>query len=200
MSVASANLLFATPSDASGVENYWSAVRTFMNSLPRFVGEGMQVTFTVALGAFIMSPAPRVSLTKPSLDTFFQPIITQLSDYGITYRYSSHQFEPFLESYEVRYRPIANVSDSILHGRLLPRFIVEDNIDQYMDAVRCIVDTNYFFIGLVLDVSQTPALKVAANSYWRKTLIASVLRGFLRLRELHGKSSESTVYDEHDAS
>ncbi|KAF2715312.1 hypothetical protein K504DRAFT_497184 [Pleomassaria siparia CBS 279.74] len=55
VSVASASLSFATsstPSDAPGVENYWGVVKTFMKSLPGFVDEGLQVTFTVAPGAF----------------------------------------------------------------------------------------------------------------------------------------------------
>jgi hypothetical protein len=47
-----------------------------------------------------------------------------------------------------------------------------------MNAVRDIIAANHIFVGLVLDVSKTPASKVAANPYWRKTLIASVLGTF----------------------
>ncbi|KAF1953532.1 FAD-binding domain-containing protein [Byssothecium circinans] len=162
--VSSTKLIFATPSNGPGIENYWGAVKTFTKLLPAFVDAGLEVTFTVAPGAFIQA-----------LDDLFQPILTQLTNDGIQYQYQSQQFPSFLQSYQAMNLPGANVSDSILGGRLLPRSVVEDNIDQYMEAVRYIIDASYIFVGLVLDVSQTPASKVAVNPYWRKTLISSVL-------------------------
>jgi hypothetical protein len=175
VSVTSAKLSFATPTNTSNVEDYWEGVKTLMQSLPSMVDAGLMITFTVAPGAFVISPAVGVGMTKQAVDSLLQPTLTQLTEDGIPYQYQSQQFSTFLQSYQTMNLPGANVSDAILGGRLLPRSVVEKEIDRYIIAVRSIVETNYVFVGLALDVSQTSASKVSANPYWRKTLIASVL-------------------------
>jgi hypothetical protein len=88
----------------------------------------LQVTFTVAPGAFVVAPATGINVTKQSLDAQFQPILTQLTNNGLPYQYLSQQFPSFLESYRAMNLPSANVSNAILGGRLLPRLVVKDKI------------------------------------------------------------------------
>lgn len=149
-----------------------------MECLPAMVDAGLQITFTVAPGAFLVSPATGVGMTKATIDALFQPTLARLTEGGLPYQYQSQEFSNFLQSYQTMNLPSANVSDSILGGRFLPRSVVGENIDAFMAAVRSISDANYLFVGIGLDVSKHPANNVTVNPYWRETLIASVMGTF----------------------
>lgn len=178
ISVSSAKLSFALPSTTTGIESFWEAVKTFAESLPEMVDRGLQVTWTLVPGVFLVSPATAPELSKHDLDELFRPTLKQLTRDGIPYQYQSEEFSTFLASYEAMILPGSNVSDSILGGQLLPRSVVEDDIEEFISTLRTITEANYVFAGLSLDVSRVPAHKTAAHPYWRKTLISAVLGTF----------------------
>ncbi|KAJ4340195.1 hypothetical protein N0V95_007576 [Ascochyta clinopodiicola] len=175
---SAANLMFAAPTDEAGIASFWDAIKTFAQSLPGMVDAGLQVTFTLAPGAFLVSPATGADVLKNTTDKLFKATLTKLDAAAIPYQYSSQEFPSFLDSYKANNLPGANVSDSILGGRMLPRSSVEADIDVFIASLKSIYALNYVFAGIGLDVSQTPASKVAANPYWRKALIVGVLGTF----------------------
>jgi FAD/FMN-containing dehydrogenase len=178
MHFSTARLAFASPTTANGIESYWEAVKTFAESLPEMVDAGLQVTWSLVPGAFLVTPATGAGVSKATLDSLFEPTLKQLQEDGIAYQYDSREFPSFLASYQTMSLPSANVSDSILGGRLLPRSAVEKDINKFMTAMREISAENYVVAGLALDVSQTPAHALAVNPYWRKTLINTVVGTF----------------------
>ena len=175
MRFSAAKLTFATPSTQDGGDRFWGAVKTFAQSLPKMIDSGLQVTFTLVPGALVISPATGAGVSKATTDRLFDATLKKLNGTGIPYQYSSQEFPTFLESYKTMNLPSANVSDSILGGRLLPRSSVEGDIDNFIATLKSISESNYVFAGLALDVRQTPADKVAANPYWRQTLINGVI-------------------------
>lgn len=177
-SVSAAKLSFASPADQAGSDNFWGAIKTFAQSLPAMVDAGLQVTFTLVPGAFIVSPATGVGVSRDTTDKLFNATLSKLDAAAIPYQYSSQEYASFLDSYKANNLPGANVSDSILGGRMLPRSSVGADIDTFIASLKAISASNYLFAGIGLDVSQTPASKVAANPYWRKTLIVGVLGTF----------------------
>lgn len=175
MRFSSAKLTFASPTTGDGIESFWEAVKTFAESLPEMVDAGLQVTWSLVPGAFLVTPATGAGVSKATLDGLFQPTLNQLQEDCIPYQYDSREFPSFLTSYTTMNLPSVNVSDSILGGKLLPRSAVEKDIDKFMAAMRAISADNYVIAGLALDVSQTPATALAVNPYWRKTLINAVV-------------------------
>ncbi|KAF1831502.1 FAD-binding domain-containing protein [Decorospora gaudefroyi] len=172
---SSAKLSFAMPTSKRGGEDFWEAVKTFMESLPEMVDGGLQVIWSLVPGAFVVTPATGAGVSKKALDKLFKPTLKQLNEDGIPYQYDSREFPSFLTSYEAMNLPGSNVSDAILGGRLLPRSVVERDINKFMAALRAINKEYYVIAGISLDVSQTPEWKVAAHPYWRKTLINTVI-------------------------
>ena len=72
--------------------------------------------------------------------------------------------------------PSPEVGNTIMGGRLIPRTVVTDNLDALVSTIRSTVDI-YFnvFAGITLDVSHQSSSAVAANPYWRKTIIHAVM-------------------------
>jgi hypothetical protein len=116
-----------------------------------------------------------VGIPVVTLDALFKSTLNQLTEDGIPYEYASQEFASFLESYETENLPGANVSISVLGGRLLPRSAAEEDIDDFMPALRAIYNSNYVFSGIALNVAQPPVAKIAANPFRRKTLVNAVI-------------------------
>ncbi|KAF2726470.1 FAD-binding domain-containing protein [Polyplosphaeria fusca] len=178
LATSAARLTFGMPAVESEVNKFWNVVKSFIQSLPEMVDEGLQVTFSLMPGAFLVTPATGAGVPQKKLDKLFQPTLKHLDKVKLPYQYDSKQFDSFLASYETMSLPSSNISNSILGGRLLPRSVAVEDVDQFLNALRTIYEANYVFAGLALDVSQTPPDKVSANPYWRKTLINGVLGTF----------------------
>jgi len=175
--VSAANLQFAMPTNGTGVTDYWASIKVFLESLPEMVDSGLQVVWTVVPGAFLVTPAIGVGIEQSTIDSVFQKTLNSLTAVGIPYSYASSSYSSFLSSYQATILSAsANVSNSVLGGRLMNRAVVQNSTDEFISVLQNTVSNNYVLTGVTLDVSKAVSVApVSVNPYWRETIFNAVL-------------------------
>jgi hypothetical protein len=173
--VSAASVSFAQPATATGETDFWDAVTVFVQSTQSMADAGLEVVWTVLPGFFIVSPATAPGLTQGALDQLFQPLISQLTNSNIEFNYESKSYPTFLSSYTAKFLPPSNVSNSIIGSRMISTDVLKDKIPEFVTAIKEIVASSFLFTGLTLDVSGQDSSAVAANPYWRKTVVLGTL-------------------------
>ena len=176
---AAASMSFAIPSTATGTNDFWTAVRTFLESLQDMVDSGLMVTWTLVPGAFFVGPASGPGVSQQTIDELFASTIAQLKKTNIPYQYGSQAFPTWLQSYQAFNLPSANVSNSIIGSRLIPRSVLEEQTEGFISALKTIVQNNFLAVGISLNVSKQKSSNVSVNPYWRQTLVHLALGTFL---------------------
>ncbi|KAF2180460.1 FAD-binding domain-containing protein [Zopfia rhizophila CBS 207.26] len=179
MIVSASNLTFAYEVDGSNADQFYDVIQTLIESLPDLVDVGATVYWTIVGNTFSVFPATAPGLSKAELDVLFKPTLSKLEEVGIPYRYYSQEFSTFLQSYQAMNIP-SNVSDSLLAGRMLPRSLIENDIGDLISAIRSIAEAGVVFVGVSLNVANVVSSPsaVAANPYWRQTLVVAVFGTF----------------------
>ena len=180
---AAATLTFAVPSTTTGTDDFWSSVRTFLGSLPAMVDSGLLVSWTLVPGAFLVSPASGPEVSQATIDRMFAPTLTRLNKTNIPYQYRSRSFSRWLQSYEAFNLPSANVSNSIIGSRLIPRSVIKRQVDDFISTLKTIVQNNFLAVGNSLTVSNQSSTSVAVNPYWRRTLVHLSIGTFLNYQD-----------------
>ncbi|TGO82544.1 hypothetical protein BPOR_0809g00050 [Botrytis porri] len=178
--LSSATLQFAPPATGNATA-YWNTVKVFLETLPSLVDGGLQLGWTLTPEVFLISPVTGFDVQQAKIDELFAPTISSLKAANISYAYTSSVSTSFLSYYESGGFG-ANVSNTNLAGRLLPRSIVQNSIDSFISILQTIVNNKLIFAGVTLDVKKpvvanAPAISV--NPYWRQTLITGVFGAYL---------------------
>jgi hypothetical protein len=168
---AAAAMSFAIQNTSTGADDFWTAVTTFVESLPSMVDAGLQVGWMLVPGAFIVSSASGPGVPQQTIDGLFGKTIAQLKKAEIPYQYSSQSFPTWLQSYEAFNLPSANVSNAIIGSRLIPRSVVEDQTQNLISALQTIVQHNFVAVGNSMTVSSQKSSNVSVNPYWRQTIV-----------------------------
>jgi hypothetical protein len=166
-----AGMSLAVPSTSTGTEDFWAAVEMFIESIPSIVDSGLHVSWTLAPGIFAVTPASGPGISQQEIDKLFEPTISQLNKTGIPYQYRSQSFSTWLQSYEAFNLPSANVSNGIIGSRLIPRPVVDEQIEDFISALQTIVQHNFIAVGNSINVPAQNSSNVAVNPYWRQTIV-----------------------------
>ncbi|KAI2467567.1 FAD-binding domain-containing protein [Annulohypoxylon bovei var. microspora] len=163
--------------DGSNTDAIYSAMGTFLQSLPSLVDAGAWIVWVAAPFGFLVMPAMVADVKASELDTYFQSTREKMDQLGLQYQYQSSDHPGFLQSYQSM-TSTWNVSDHNLGGRLMPRELVKDqeSTDSLVKAIRAI-SSETLMSGVAFNVANSVSSpdEVAANPYFRKTLFSAVL-------------------------
>ncbi|KAI1459879.1 FAD-binding domain-containing protein [Annulohypoxylon moriforme] len=163
--------------DGSNTDAIYSAMGTFLQSLPSLVDAGAWVVFVAAPFGFLVMPAMVADVKASELDDYFQSTRAKMDELGLQYQYQSADHSNFIQSYKSM-TSTWNVSDHNLGGRLIPRELVKDqeSTDSLVKAIRAIT-TKTLMSGVAFNVAKSVSSpdEVSANPYFRKTLFSAVL-------------------------
>lgn len=163
--------------DGNNTDAIYSAMGTFLQSLPSLVDAGAWVVFVAAPFGFLVMPAMVADLKASELDTYFQSTRERMDQLGLQHQYQSADYPGFLQSYQSM-TSTWNVSDFNIGGRLIPRELVKDqeSTDSLVKAIRAIT-TKTLMSGVAFNVAKSVSSpdEVAANPYFRKTLFSAVV-------------------------
>ncbi|KAI0881334.1 FAD-binding domain-containing protein [Annulohypoxylon maeteangense] len=163
--------------DGSNTDAIYSAMGTFLQSLPKLVDAGAWVVWVAAPFGFLVMPAMVADVKASELDTYFQATREKMDQLGLQYQYQSADYPGFLQGYKSM-TSTWNVSDHNVGGRLIPRELVKDqeSTDALVKAIRAIT-TKTLMSGVAFNVANSVSSpdEVSANPYFRKTLFSAVL-------------------------
>ncbi|KAG6369004.1 hypothetical protein INS49_003223 [Diaporthe citri] len=159
-------------------EALYSAVGTFIQTLPSLVDAGAIAIWVVIPEGFYVTPVIYPGIQSAELDAKLAPVTDSLQRLGLTYTYSSSSYPTFLTTFN-SVTTVSNVSDQNIGGRLIPRSLVEGNdITQLVDSIRYIsTQDGGVFVGNAINVRGGVASPddVAANPHFRDTLFSATI-------------------------
>lgn len=152
----------------------YSAVGTFIKTLPSIVDMGIYLSWVVAPFGFMLMPAVGPGFQDSDLDNILQPTVDEIHRLGLDYQYSSTTHPNWLAAYGST--GSWNVSNHNLGGRLIPRSLVENEPDELLKAIRHIA-SQAVMSGVTFNVANGVSSpdEVAVNPYLRETLISAVV-------------------------
>jgi hypothetical protein len=158
--------------NGTNTDALYEAVGTFLESLPDIVDSGVYAVWVAAPFGFMLMPAIAPDLHKEELDELIQPFIDKLIELGLEYQYRSYEKPTFLSNYNAQ-TSSWNVSDYNLGGRLIPRSVVEDDTEKFLDAIR-FISSKTLMSGVTFNVADSVSSPgdVAVNPYFRDTLVS----------------------------
>lgn len=164
---------YATVLDnGTNTDALYEAVGTFVETLPKLVDAGVFAVWVVAPFGFLLMPATAPDLHQKDLDKLLEPFTEKLNTLGLQYQYTSWEKPTFLSNYNSQ-TSSWNVSDYNLGGRLIPRSLIEQNPQGFVDAVR-FIGSQTIMSGVTFNVAKGVASPddVAVNPYFRKALVS----------------------------
>lgn len=171
---------------------FFEGVRTFAAGLPSLLDAGTASTWLNSNTSFSASPVVGFGIKQKELDALFTPILDNLQQLNISYGkswfsschlppecnigssvtdYSSAEFPTFLDMYTA----MASYCETALFqvgGRLIPRSILLNSLDDFTDALRQISDMNTLVSGVTFNVSKAPDIENAANPAFREASVS----------------------------
>ncbi|KAI1383023.1 FAD-binding domain-containing protein [Hypoxylon trugodes] len=158
--------------NGSNTDAIYSSMGTFFESLPSLVDAGAWVVWVASPAGFLIMPAMVSGLHQQELDSLLEPTKAVMDQLGLQYQYSSAEYKDFLSSYNSM-TSTWNVSDYNVGGRLIPRDLVENNVDGLVKAVQYI-SSQTLMSGVSFNVANATGNN-AANPYFRKTISSVVI-------------------------
>ena len=161
--------------NGSNADSIYSALGTFLHSLPSVVDAGVAAVWVAAPFGFMLMPAFAPELHQDEVDKLLKPTLDKMDALGLDYQYSSSEFPTFLSAYN-SLTSTWNVSDYNIGGRLIPRDLVSNNLDGLVEAIRYI-SSQTLMSGVTFNVKNgvPSADDVAVNPYFRKTLFSATV-------------------------
>lgn len=156
------------PDNGTNTDSLYSAIGNFIQRLPTLVDSGLFVLWLATPMGFMLSPAMAPGFDSDELDELLQPTLLDLEDLGLDYQYTSYNSPNFLTAYNAL-QGSWNVSDYNVGGRLIPRDIIENNIEGLTSAVRHI-GTKTLFSAVAYNLDIDRENKTSVNPYMRKSI------------------------------
>lgn len=117
---------------------YWDVIKTFISVLPKVLDSGAVSIWLASPDMFAMAPTTAPGITKPELESMFQPVIDKLDSNKIKYTYNTVEYPTYLDSYKAQNQPY-NISEYNMGGRLIQRSTVEQKNDGLIAGIREII-------------------------------------------------------------
>ncbi|KAI0110722.1 FAD-binding domain-containing protein [Nemania sp. FL0031] len=175
MALSTADLAFGIVDNASEtmIDTFYDAVDSFISRVPTINDAGAVAVWFISARTFTLSPMFGPSLTESDLNRLLYPVLARLDELNLNYTYSSHSYASVLEGVSIQ--PLVNVSNLNIGGRLIPRSAVEPTSLALTAAVRNITQIGGLFSGVSFNVSWHDPYSVAANPYWRDSVMDAVV-------------------------
>ncbi|KAH8431437.1 FAD-dependent oxidoreductase [Aspergillus melleus] len=157
-------------------EEFYRTVSRFYAILPDIVDAGAMCVWSLTNTSFSISPLTGPNIPATELVDLLSPFTDPLDEEEITYTISADDFPGYLSQFQ-SIMPDVPVSETQLGGWLIPRGIVQDNIENFTAAARQIVEDGASLVSVGLNVSKAVAGNVdnAVLPAWRDTLVHAVI-------------------------
>jgi FAD/FMN-containing dehydrogenase len=164
--------LFSTDNTTDAI---YDVLRVFLLTLPGIVDSGVMASWIAAPFGFLLMPAFAPDLHKAELDALLKPTIDKMKELNLDYQYNSGEHPTFLSAYS-SLSGTWNVSDYNLGGRLIPRSLVENDVDSLVEAIRYI-SAKTLVSGVSYNVKHGVSNpdEVGANPYFRQSIFSLAL-------------------------
>ncbi|RYP50372.1 hypothetical protein DL769_010961 [Monosporascus sp. CRB-8-3] len=165
------------PNNGTNADALYSAIGSFFRTMPALADAGAIAIWTAQPAGFALAPAIAPDMHAAELDGILQPALDRLDGLGLDYTYTSSENSSFLRTFESVSTSSSSVADYNIGGRLIPRYLVEDNLTALVGAVRY-VSSRAGIGGNVFNVKDKGVSSpdaVAANPYFRESLWVSTV-------------------------
>ncbi|KAI8634142.1 FAD/FMN-containing isoamyl alcohol oxidase MreA [Xylariaceae sp. FL1651] len=148
--IAASTAYLTVPINDTNINDTYSAIGTFIQTLPALADAGGYVAWQVVPQAFVVTPAFMPGMQAEELDNLLQPVLDKLDNASLAYEYTSSTNTTYLRTFN-SVSTICNVSDFFGGSKFVPRSVALDNTDGVVDVVRAI-GSQSIFIGVALNV------------------------------------------------
>ncbi|KAI1436360.1 hypothetical protein GGR50DRAFT_651932 [Xylaria sp. CBS 124048] len=174
--VSGGNLTFTSAGVSD--DDFYSAMQTFLLSLPAMADAGTWSAFQLISGIFILTPLFGPGLRKENIQALLEPTLKFLDAKNFTYSYNIQQYDKFYDGFN-NLIPFNNITEYNIGGRLIPRSLVVDDesIPPLMNAIKYILGEGGGIAGSHFNVSRFPLQGTAnaVNPVWRDSIFDAVL-------------------------
>lgn len=187
---ATANLTFSNQGVSQ--DTFYDTVETFVDSLiPLIDAQGTSAWFLLN-NTFSMTPATLPGGTREELDRILSPVVSKLEENNMAYSthhktipsphiakqaspaYYINEFPTYHSSFRSM-TPPCTVTEFLLGGRLIPRWVVERTTHELVNRLRSINEYGAIISGISVNVSGPRHPYNAVNPAWREAATDMVI-------------------------
>ncbi|KAI5803984.1 FAD binding domain-containing protein [Peziza echinospora] len=168
-----------TMSDTVTLDQWWSAVRVYLENFPVMADAGMYSYFSMLPGVFNMAPLFAPKLTPAEVNALMKPLYDKLEELGIECNPDTVYHTNFYDAWNYSFaKEIVGWRTIQIGSRLWPRQQWHDtsSFDAMFNAIRGTTDLGRTFLGF--NIAPTLANggnpDNAVNPAWRNTLFHSI--------------------------
>ncbi|KAI0205452.1 FAD-binding domain-containing protein [Astrocystis sublimbata] len=175
MTLSTADLTFSIPNNASEkmIDSFYEVIDSFTKQVPAMNDAGAVAIWFISAQTFTLSPIFGPGLAESDLNLLLRPVLKSLDGLKLNYTHNSKLHASYLEGFLVQ--PAVNVSELNIGGRLIPRSVVEPSSGTLTAAIRHITSRGALFSGVSFNVSRHDRDAIAANPYWRDSVMDAVV-------------------------
>ncbi|EEQ31308.1 hypothetical protein McanMca71_004577 [Microsporum canis] len=156
---------------------YFELFKTLLTCMPAIVKAGGSTIWILTPLGLLIAPVIIPGSSKDNIDTILQPFLQKLKDNAIPFQYSNVDYESYHDAF-LATTPFKTLTENHTGGRLIPKSLVstDDGLNQFVAAMRAIVEKGSFISGLNLDASKK--INFADNSVnpaWRDAAMTIIL-------------------------
>ncbi|KAI1319651.1 FAD-binding domain-containing protein [Xylariaceae sp. FL0255] len=178
MSLSTASLEFVIADNASDstADSFFALIGSFTRQVPAINDAGAVAIWFITAKSFTLQTLFGPNLTTSHLDQLLQPVLSDADRFGMQYTYDTTFYSSFLKGFSAQ--PVVNVSQLNIGGRLIPRALIESGSSVITAVIRNITSSGALFSGVSFNVSQYLADSIAANPYWRDSVMDAVVANY----------------------
>jgi hypothetical protein len=155
---------------------FYTAIQTFHEELPRMVDAGTMVVYYFTSSFFAISPLTAYNKTGDQVKNILTPFLKKLNSKNINYTSTYSEFGTYYEHYDKYFGPlpVGNIQVGIAQyaARLIPRSVVAEISSTW----RAVVEKGATWIGVGTNVNPFDSpMKSSVHPAWRNAIIHATL-------------------------
>jgi len=169
-------------SDTVSLDMFYAGIEAFHFHLPSLVDSGTMIVYFINNDTFEFYGLTAYGKTGAEVAIILSPFLASLEDLRIPYTVNYTTSDTYVDHYNTYFGPLPygniDVSTSQYGGRLIPRSTIEQNLTEFMTALRNITSNDVEFTGVALNVSSSAITATSFNAVlpaWRTSLIHAIL-------------------------
>ncbi|KAK2819431.1 hypothetical protein FQN49_007853 [Arthroderma sp. PD_2] len=156
---------------------YFDLFKTFQTCMPAVLEAGGSAYWILTPVGLSIGPVILPGSSKDTIDTILQPFLQKLKDNAILFNYNNVDYASYHDAI-LTTSPFKNTSEYHTGGRLIPKSLLstDDGLDQFVGAMRAVIEKGSFVSGLNLDASKkTDFADNSINPAWRDVAATVIL-------------------------
>ncbi|EKV09932.1 FAD linked oxidase, N-terminal [Penicillium digitatum] len=155
---------------------FFAAVAVFISILPSIGDAGGASVWWLTNTTLSTTPTTIPGGTAILFNSLFSPLIAFLEQNNIQHTYDVSDFPTYFDAYQTM-SPQETITDQLAGGRLIPRSVVEQNLDNLTTLFRDTVEKNAGFLisGVVVNSSRVAYPENSVNPAWRDAMMDVVI-------------------------